>query len=263
MKNKQILRVLTIILMIVTGNGYGVYSQEQNANRAIKNVVLVHGAFLDGSGWEGVYQELTQKGYNVTVTQHTLRDFDDDVAVVEKAISQQEGPCILVGHSYGGVVISAAGNHPKVAGLVYIAAHAPDAGELRADLVKKYPSAYKSLIKGDDGFDIVNPAKFPDDFAADLPLEKAAFMANAQVPTADKVFRAVVQKPAWKYKPSWYMVADADRIINPDLERFYAGRAKSKKVVEIKGGSHAIYASRPKVVAALVIEAANDALKSK
>jgi len=237
------------------------FGQQQNTGQPIKNIVLVHGAFLDGSGWEGVYQLLKSKGYQVTVTQHTLRDFDDDVAIVARAIAQQDGPCVLVGHSYGGVVISAAGNADKVAGLVYIAAHAPDADESRATLVQKYPSAYKSLIKGEDGFDFLSPDKFVADFAADLPAEKAEFMAISQIPTADKVFAATIKQPAWRNKPSWYMVAGSDRIINPELERFYAQRAKSRKVVEIKGGSHSIYASRPKEVAALIMTAATEALK--
>lgn len=179
-------------------------------------MVLVHGAFLDGSGWEGVYHILTKKGYKVTVTQHTLRDFDDDVAAVKRIIDQQDGPCILVGHSYGGVVISAAGNHSKVVGLVYIAAHAPDAGESRAELVKKYPSAYHSLVKGDDGFDYVDPLKFTEDFAADLPKAQANFMGHAKLPTADKVFRTVIQDPAWKHKPSgiWWLSLIVLSILN-------------------------------------------------
>ena len=253
---KQICKILPVLLTAVVATFHCTYAQVKSASHPVKNIVLVHGAFLDGSGWEGVYNILSKKGYKVSIAQHALRDFDDDVATVKRIIDQQDGPCILVGHSYGGVVISAAGNHPKVAGLVYIAAHAPDANEPRAELAMKYPSAYKSLIKGDDGFDYVDPAKFAEDFAADLPRAKAEFMANAQVPTADKVFRALIQQAAWKDKPSWYMVAEADRIINPDLERFYASRAQSKKVVEIKGGSHAIYASCPRQVSALITDAA-------
>ena len=238
--------------------------QAQNIKgQNIKNIVLVHGAFLDGSGWEPVYNILTKKGYKVSVTQHSLQDFDDDVATVNRIIEQQDGPCILVGHSYGGVVITQAGNNPKVAGLVYIAAHAPDEGELRADLVKQFPSAYKSLIKGSDGLDYIDPEKFPEDFAGDLEINKARFMANSQVPTADKIFKGIVNKSAWKTKPSWYMVAESDRIINPDLERFYAKRAKSKKVVEIKGGSHAIYTSQPERVADLIKDASIGSLVSK
>jgi pimeloyl-ACP methyl ester carboxylesterase len=261
MNIKSRYRIFAVFLIVLSSSFQGVYAQQQNSGTPIKNVVLVHGAFLDGSGWEGVYQILTDQGFKVSVTQHTLRDFDDDVAMVERTLSLQDGPCILVGHSYGGVIITAAGNHPKVAGLVYVAAHAPEAGEAWATLVQKYPSAYQSLVKGADGFDFVDPARFAADFAADLPAAKAAFMANAQVPTADKVFRAVIQAPAWKNKPSWYMVATSDRIINPDLERFYAQRAGSKMVVEIKGGSHSIYASRPKEVARLITIAATDALR--
>lgn len=259
MKMRKQYSILILLIVALMCHADAATAQEKINAQPVKNIVLVHGAFLDGSGWENVFHLLQDNGFAVTVTQHSLRDFDDDVAIVERAIAQQDGPCILVGHSYGGVIISAAGNHPKVAGLVYIAAHAPDANELRAELVKKFPSAYQSLIKGEDGYDFIDPAKFAADFAADLAPEKAAFMAISQVPTADKVFKTVIDKPAWRTKPSWYMVADADRIINPDLERFYAARAKSRKVVEIKGGSHAIYASRPQEVAALIAIAANDA----
>ena len=242
---------LTMFLFfIVCLFGSSTYAQD----KLIKNVVLVHGAFVDGSGWQAVYQLLTEQGYNVLVTQHKLRDFDEDVAEVNRIIDQLDGLCILVGHSYGGVVITQAGNNPKVAGLVYIAAHAPDKGELRADLVKQYPSAYKSIIEGIDGLDYIDPEKFLADFAADLPIDQAKFMANSQVPTADRVFQAIVRNPAWKNKPSWYMVAKSDCIINPDLERFYARRAKST-TVEIEGGSHSVYISQAKKVVELILMA--------
>lgn len=214
--------------------------------------MLVHGAFVDGSGWQNVYHLLTQQGYKVSVTQHKLSNFDEDVAEVNRIIDQQDGPCVLVGHSYGGVVITQAGNNPKVTGLIYIAAHAPEDGESRGDLVKTYPPAYKSLIKGSDGLDYIDPEKFPEDFAADLPADQAKFMANSQAPTADKVFQATVKNPAWKTKPSWYMVAKSDRIINPDLERFYAKRAKST-TVEVDGASHSVYISQARKVAELII----------
>jgi pimeloyl-ACP methyl ester carboxylesterase len=150
-------------------------------------------------------------------------------------------------------VITQAGNNPKVVGLVYIAAHAPDDGELRADLVKTYPPAATSIIKGSDGLDYITPEKFPADFAADVPIDQAKFMANSQVPTADKVFRAAVHNAAWKTKPSWYMVAKSDRIINPDLERFYAKRAKSV-TVEAEGASHSVFISQaPKVVELIIL----------
>jgi pimeloyl-ACP methyl ester carboxylesterase len=256
MKRYNFTKIVLLIIVLSTG-----IFQKSVAQGDVKNIVLVHGAFLDGSGWEGVYNILVKKGYKVSVTQHALQSFNGDVAAVNRIIDQQDGPCILVGHSYGGVVITQAGNNPKVAALVYIAAHAPEEGELRSQLVKTYPSAYQSLIKGSDGIDYINPEKFPEDFAGDMPLEKAQFMANAQAPTLDVIFGATVNRSAWKTKPSWYMVATADRIINPDLERFYATRMKSKKVIEIKGGSHAIYASRPKEVAALIEDAAKEAGK--
>jgi pimeloyl-ACP methyl ester carboxylesterase len=221
----------------------------------IKNIVLVHGAFVDGSGWRPVYEILTKSGYKVTVVQQPLTSFEADLTAVKRVINLQDGPCILVAHSYGGAIITEAGNDPKVAGLVYIAAHAPDKGESEGGNGKLHPSAYKSLQKGADGFDYIEPSKFHADFAADLPAATADFEANAQMPAADAVFHAVIQNPAWKTKPSWYMVAKSDRIINPDLERLYAKRAKSQKV-EIAGASHSVYESHPKEVAKLIIEAA-------
>jgi len=221
----------------------------------IKNVVLVHGAFVDGSGWQPVYQLLTSKGYHVTVVQEPLTSFDADVAAVKRVLQQQDGPCILVGHSYGGAVITTAGNDAHVAALVYIAAHAPDEGESEADNGKKYPPAYKSLVKGADGFDYINPGLFAADFAADVPATTASFMAHAQVPTADAGFHAIIHDPAWKNKPSWYMVAKADHIINPDLERWYAKRAKSI-TVEVEGASHSVFLSHAKEVANLIMSAA-------
>ncbi|CAM3954738.1 Pimeloyl-ACP methyl ester carboxylesterase [Pedobacter westerhofensis] len=223
--------------------------------KVVKNIVLVHGAFVDGSGWKPVYDILYKKGYHVTVTQQPLNSFENDVAAVKRVLDLQDGPCILVGHSYGGAVITVAGNDPHVAGLVYIAAHAPDKGETEAGNGKLYPSAYKSLQKGADGFDYIKPEMFYADFAADLPKYRATFMADAQMPTADVVFRAVIQTPAWRSRPSWYMVAQSDRIINPDLERFYAKRATSK-TVEIAGASHAVFESHPVEVANLIIDAA-------
>lgn len=221
----------------------------------VRNVVLVHGAFVDGSGWQQVYEILTKKGYKVSVAQQTLTSFEGDVAVVKRIVDMQDGPCILVGHSYGGAIITVAGNNPKVSGLVYIAAHAPDKDESEANNGKLYPSAYRSLIKGIDGFDYIDPQYFPADFSGDLPIPKARFMAISQTPTVDSVFHAVIHNPAWKIKPSWYMVAKSDRIINPDLERMYAKRAKSH-VVEIEGASHSVYISHAKAVAELIILAA-------
>ncbi|GAA4162916.1 alpha/beta hydrolase [Chryseobacterium ginsenosidimutans] len=242
--------LLLIIALFISIN---FYSQEP---KTIKNIVLVHGAFVDGSGWEGVYDVLVKKGYNVSVTQHNLMSFDDDVKAVNRIIDQQNGPCILVGHSYGGAIITMAGNNPKVAGLVYVAAHAPDDGEAEADNGKIYPAAYKSLIKGEDGLDYINPEKFPDDFAGGVPKEKAKFMAFSQTPTADVAFHAIIKNPAWKTKPSWYVVAKSDRIINPDLERMYAKRAKST-VIEVDGASHCVFITHPNEVSNLIISASN------
>jgi pimeloyl-ACP methyl ester carboxylesterase len=220
-------------------------------NRKINNVVLVHGAFVDGSGWKPVFDILVKKGYHVSVVQHTLTSFESDIAATNRILDQQSGPCILVGHSYGGAIITEAGINPHVAGLVYIAAHAPDQGENEADLGKKTPAAYKSLKKGTDGIDFIEPANFFADFAADVNPATANFMA-------DNIFHGIIKNASWRTKPSWYMVAGADKIINPDLERMYAKRAKSF-TVEIKGASHAVFLSRPEEVAALIIKAADRA----
>ena len=226
----------------------------------VRNIVLVHGAFVDGSGWQPVYDILTAKGYHVTVTQQPLTSFESDVTAVKRILDQQDGPCILVGHSYGGAIITTAGIDPHVAGLVYIAAHAPDAGESEAGNGKRYPPAYKSLIVGKDGLDYINPKMFPTDFAGDLPKKRADFMSNAQMAAADSCFHAIISNPAWKTKPSWYMVAKSDRIINPDLERMYAKRVGSHSV-EITGASHSVFESHPQDVANLIIEAATNAIK--
>jgi pimeloyl-ACP methyl ester carboxylesterase len=246
---------LTIAMLIISLCSLPRYSFGQEP-KTVKNIVLVHGAFADGSGWQAVYHTLTQRGYKVSVTQHTLMSYDADVAAVNRIIDQQDGPCILVGHSYGGAVITTAGNNPKVVGLVYIAAHAPDAGESEADNGKAYPAAYKSLIKGRDGIDYIDPKMFASDFAGGVPEDVANFMAVSQTPTADSAFHAVITEPAWKTKPVWYMVAKSDRIINPDLERMYAKRAKSVRTIEVEGASHCVYITHPEEVAELIVSAA-------
>ncbi|MEI9896358.1 MAG: alpha/beta hydrolase [Chthoniobacter sp.] len=184
----------------------------------VKNIVLVHGAFVDGSGWQGVYEILVKDGYQVSVVQHPLSSLEDDVAATKRALDRLDGPCILVGHSYGGAVITEAGIDSHVAALVYIAAHAPDEGETEAGNGKKFPNSSRPLVKTPDGFVFLDPANFPEDFAADLPPALAGFMAHAQTPTAAKVFTTPITNPAWKLKPSWYLVAKADKTINPDLE---------------------------------------------
>ena len=230
----------------------------QPSGTGIRNIVLVHGAFVDGSGWKPVYDLLTKKGYHVSIVQQPLTSFDEDVKAVQRVIRLQDAPCILVGHSYGGAIITTAGNDSLVGGLVYIAAHAPDEGETEADNGKRYPAAYKSLQKTIDGYDYILPSRFYPDFAADLPRPDAERMSHAQMFTADAVFHAVIKNPAWKTKPSWYMVAKSDRIINPDLERMYAKRAGAA-TIEIAGASHSVYQSHPEQVVALIIAAATKA----
>lgn len=221
----------------------------------VKNIVLVHGAFVGGSGWRPVYDILTHDGYNVTLVQEPLTSFPEDVAATRRILDQQHGPAILVGHSYGGAIITEAGSDPHVTGLVYIAAHALDNGETEATNGKKFPNSAHPFVKTPDGFLYINPAVFPSDFAADLPRKQAEFEAKAQMLTSASVFTANIPDPAWKVKPSWYMVAMSDKIINPDLERMYARRAHSH-TVEIAGASHSVYESHPKEVAALIEQAA-------
>jgi len=224
----------------------------------VRNIVLVHGAWVDGSGWKGAYDILVKDGYNVTVVQLPLTSFSDDVAATKRILAQQDGPCILVGHSYGGSVVTEAGTDASVVGLVYIAAHMPDAGESESGDGKRFPSDLSksnAIKKTADGFDYLDPAQYREYFAADLSAEHATFAAHSQVLIDDDNFKAVITAPAWKSKPSWMLVPTKDRTINPELERWYAARANSKKV-EVEGASHSVYVSRPKEVAALIKEAA-------
>jgi pimeloyl-ACP methyl ester carboxylesterase len=250
-------RLLCIALLLLTG---GVLSA-QNKDHRIRNIVLVHGAWADGSGWKGVYDILVKDGFTVSIVQEPETSFKEDVAATKRVLAQQDGPCILVAHSYGGAVITEAGTDPSVAGLVYVAAHMPDAGENEADVGKRFPSDLSkstAIKKTADGFTYLDPAQFREYFAADLSVEQAAFMARSQVLNAADNFKAVITTPAWRSKPSWMSVATKDRTINPDLERWYAARANSHKV-EILGASHSVYISRPKEVAALIEEAASHA----
>ncbi len=229
----------------------------------VSNVVLVHGAWVDGSGWKPVYDILTNDGYTVTLVQEPLTSLQDDVAATTRILDLQTGPSILVGHSYGGSIITEAGIHPNVVGLVYVAAHAPDVGESEGALGKTMPSATQAqqgaIRNTPDGFTFLNPADFYPDFAADLPRDQADFQSRAQVLTAAAVFTTPLSAAAWRSKPSWAIVAGADRIINPDLERWYYARAQSQ-TVELAGASHAVYESRPKEVAAVIEAAAQHAL---
>jgi pimeloyl-ACP methyl ester carboxylesterase len=230
----------------------------QKQEHGIRNIVLVHGAWADGSGWKGVYDLLTQDGYNVNIVQEPETSFADDVAATKRSLALLDGPCILVAHSYGGAVITEAGTDPSVVGLVYVAAHMPDSGEKESDGGKRFPSdlAKSGAIKKlPDGFTYVDPARFHELFAADLPADLAAFMARSQVLNFADNFSATITAAAWRSKPSWMLVAGADRTISPDLERWYAARAKSH-TVEISGASHVVYISRPKEVAALIEDAA-------
>jgi pimeloyl-ACP methyl ester carboxylesterase len=230
----------------------------------LKNIVLVHGAWVDASGWTPVYEILTKEGFNVTMVQEPETSFPDDVAATKRVLDLQDGPTLLVGHSYGGSVVTEAGIHPNVVGLVYVAAHAPDVGEDEAALGKKTPSILGktegAIRKTPDEFTYLNPADFPKLFAPDLPRERAEFMARSQVLAAAKVFGTPLTAAAWKTKPSWGIVAGDDKIINPDLERWYYARAKSH-TIEIKGASHAVYESHAKEVAAVVADAARSVQK--
>ena len=260
MKGMRVARRVSLSFCIVLGLlTCGASAQDQE--HRIRNIVLVHGAWADGSGWKGVYDILVKDGYHVSVVQEPETSFKDDVAATKRALALQDGPCILVGHSYGGAVITEAGTDSSVAGLVYIAAHMPDAGENEADDGKRFPSDLSksgAIKKTADGFTYLDPAQFHVYFAADLSAEQAAFMAQSQVLNFADNFKAVITTAAWKSKPSWALVAGADRAINPDLERWYATRANSHKV-EVAGASHAVYVSRPKEVAALIEEAASHA----
>ena len=220
------------------------------------NIVLVHGGFVDGSGWEGVYSILKKDGYNVSIVQNPTISLNDDVAVTKRILAAQDGPAILVGHSYGGAVITEAGNDPKVAGLVYITAFAPDKGESVSSLIANPPpgAPVPPILPPQDGYLFLERAKFPASFAADVDAEKAAFMADSQVPWGVEALSGKISEPAWKTKPSWYLLTTEDRMIPPDAQRAMSKRAGAT-VVEVKG-SHAIYVSQPRAVADLIEQAA-------
>ncbi len=224
--------------------------------KASVSVVLVHGGFVDGSGWEDVYKILKKDGYDVSIAQNPTVSLADDVLVTKRVLAAQPLPVILVGHSYGGVVITEAGTDPKVAALVYIAAFAPDKGESVAALIKDPPpgAPVPPILPPQDGFLFLDRAKFPFAFAADVAKEKAEFMADSQVPWGLEALNGAVSEPAWKTKPSWYLIATDDKMIPPPAQRFMSKRAGST-VVEAKG-SHSIYVSKPEAVAALIEQAA-------
>ncbi len=230
-----------------------------DARSAVKSIVLVHGAFVDGSGWIGVYNILKQQGFDVTIVQNPTQSLADDVAITKRAIAAAAGQVILVGHSYGGAIISQAGTDPKVAGLVYVAAFMPDAGESVETLISTpVPGVTPPpILPPADGFLFLDNRKFADAFAADIPHGDAVFMADSQVPWGVEALSAKVTVPAWRSKPSWYLVAADDRMIPPVAQRQMAARAGAH--VEEASGSHAIYVSTPEIVAALIVKAAQDA----
>jgi pimeloyl-ACP methyl ester carboxylesterase len=226
----------------------------------VRNVVLVHGGFVDGSGWRGVYDALKADGFNVTVVQNQTLSLESDVETTDNLLDLQNGPAILVGHSYGGAVITEAGRHERVAGLVYIAAFAPDAGESVNTLIADPPpgAPVPPILPPQDGFLFLDRAKFAESFAADLPADDAAFMADSQVPWGVEALTGAISEPAWRTKPSWYLVATDDRMIAPPAQRAMSQRAGAT-VVEAPG-SHSIYVSQPHATAALIKQAAQRAL---
>ena len=219
-------------------------------------VVLVHGGFVDGSGWQGVYDLLTADGLNVSVVQNQTLSLDSDVETTHNVLDQQDGPAILVGHSYGGAVITEAGTHDSVAGLVYITAFAPDQGESVSTLIGGFPSdgPQPPILSPQDGFLFLDREKFAESFAADVPARQAAFMADSQVPWGVEALGGTVNDPAWRSKPGWYLIVTDDRMIPPPAQRQMAERTGAT-TTEVPG-SHAIYVSQPGAVAGLITQAA-------
>ena len=257
-RTRIIYGVLAIMTMMFSIGGD--LMAQTNASTAVKNIVLVHGGFVDGSGWQGVYKALKKNGYNVTVVQNSTTSLADDVATTKRAIATQDGPVILVGHSYGGAVITEAGNDTRVVGLVYIAAFAPDRGESVSSLIKNPPpgAPVPPILPPVDGYLMLDKAKFPASFAGDVSPGEAAFMADSQVPWSVNALGGAVTEPAWKAKPSWYLLTTEDRMIPPDAQRQMSKRAGAT-VVEVKG-SHAVYVSQPQAVAHIIEAAAKGAL---
>jgi len=215
----------------------------------------VHGAWADGSGWQGVHDVLTSRGYTVSVVQNPLTSLEADVAATARVLARQDGPAVLVGHSYGGVVITEAGRADNVAALVYVAAFVPDAGESLLKMIEG--GAPPPLQQSEDGFLFLDPAVFAGAFAGDLSPEHAAFLAASQVPVAGVAFGTPVTEPAWKDKPAWHLIATDDHIIPPEAQRHWAARAGAT-IVEV-GGSHAVLISQPEAVADLIEQAAKGA----
>jgi pimeloyl-ACP methyl ester carboxylesterase len=248
----QIKTVLSLAALL--GAASAVIPAQAASAGAVKNIVLVHGAFADGSGWKAVSDILIRDGYKVSIVQPPETSLDDDIAATNRVLELQDGPAVLVGHSYGGAIITGAGNNVHVKSLVYVAAFQPDTGESIATLGGSKPPAGAALKPSPDGFLYIDPAAFHADFAADLPAAEASFMARSQVGLSVKAATAGATSPAWKIKPSFAVVATQDRSINPDLERWMYQRSHSE-VIELPS-SHAVYMSHPTEVAALIEKAA-------
>lgn len=252
MLKNALLAAAAAIVLAATGSSLA----SAQDNPAVKNIVLVHGGFVDGAGWKGVYDILKKDGYTVSIVQNPTTSLADDVAVTKRAIDQLDGPVVLVGHSYGGVVVSEAGTNDKVKSVVYIAAFAPDKGESVSSLIANPPegASVPPILPPVDGFLFLDKTKFAAAFAADVAPETAAFMADSQVPWGVEALAGAVTVPAWKVKPSFYLVASDDHMIPPAAQRLMAKRAGAT-VTEVPG-SHAIYVSNPKAVADLIEQAA-------
>ena len=230
-------------------------NQQSRSGKSSKSIVLVHGGFVDGSGWAGVYNILKNDGYNVLVVQNPTKSLADDVVATKAAIDKANGEVVLVGHSYGGVIITEAGTHPKVSSLVYITAFAPDKGESVSSLIANPPpgAPVPPILPPQDGYLFLDRAKFAAAFAADVEEDLASFMADSQVPWGVEALAGAVTEPAWKSKPAYYLVATEDKMIPPPAQRAMAGRAKAQ-VREVPG-SHAIYVSKPETVAEIIRQA--------
>lgn len=227
--------------------------------KPVKNIILVHGALADGSGWKAVYQRLKAAHYHVTIVQHPNTSIEEDVAAVTRAINKQDGPVILVGHSWGGTIITIAGNSAKVAGLVYVAAFQPDAGESTGEQFMSAPADKDNCLSPPDADGLIygNREKYRAGFAADLPAEQVDFMFASQIPLAAKSLGVKIETAAWRTKPSWGIVPTADKSINPVIERAAYKRSKAK-ITEIAGASHCVYISHPAEVAKVIEDAANN-----
>src|SRR5258708_32444467 len=239
---------------------FGIPVNTSAQGNRVKDIVIVHGAFADGSGWQGVFKILTGRGYNVTIVQNPLTGLEDDVAAVNRALDRVEGPVILVGHSWGGAVITEAGVSSKVVGLVYVAALQPDAGQSPIESMSASPLPENGILPPDDaGFVYFDKAKFHAGFAADLPADQAAFMYASQIPIAAKAFGTPLTHAAWRTKPSWGIVPTLDKAIDPVFERATYERSGTK-VTEVRGASHVVFISQPKAVADVIEAAAKGSL---